>query len=62
MKHIYILLLSCFLFTSCAVVMHSKFTNVDSLLSVNRGESLSKVIEKIGFYPEDVLRATNYWI
>ena len=44
--------------------MHPKFTNVDSLLSVNRGESISKVIDKLGFMPNDVYvqQTTGYKI
>ncbi len=54
MKKTFIILFTGLFLTSCSVVMHPKFTNVDSLLNVNRGESINKVIDKIGFMPYDI--------
>jgi hypothetical protein len=46
--------LFCLMFSACSVVMHPHFTNIQSILSVNRGETLNQVIDKIGFLPYDV--------
>ena len=49
-----IISLFCVMFSACSVVMHPHFTNIQSILSVNRGETLNQVIDKIGFMPYDV--------
>ena len=56
--------LSCLMFSACSVVMHPHFTNIQSILSVNRGETLDQVIDKIGFMPYDVYtqQTTGYKI
>tara|TARA_B100001115_G_scaffold184311_1_gene186232 strand:- start:1867 stop:2379 length:513 start_codon:yes stop_codon:yes gene_type:complete len=56
MKTKFTLFLATILLSSCAVttVLHPKFTNVETLLEINRGESLKTIINKIGFSPEDV--------
>ena len=52
------------MFSACSVVMHPHFTNIQSILSVNRGETLDQVIDKIGFMPYDVYtqQTTGYKI
>jgi|TARA_B110000967_G_C18871499_1_gene555707 hypothetical protein len=52
------------MFSACSVVMHPQFTNVQSILSVNRGETLNQVVDKIGFMPYDVYthQTTGYKI
>jgi len=56
--------LFCIMFSACSVVMHPHFTNIQSILSVNRGETLNQVIDKIGFLPYDVYtqQTTGYKI
>lgn len=54
MKKLFSVLFVCIILSSCSVVMHSKFTNVDTLLNVNRGDSFDAVVQKIGFLPENI--------
>jgi hypothetical protein len=59
-----IISLFCIMLSACSVVMHPQFTNIQSILSVNRGETLSQVVDKIGFIPYDVYtqQTTGYKI
>ena len=41
-------------FIGCSVVMHPEYTNVSSILSIDRGSSYKQVVSKIGFEPDDV--------